>query len=157
MFSGLKQNSIVYILDKSNSISFKTGTVTRINSKYNQLNPMDALLDITVSSSDGNYSFEKIPSSLSIANYGTLVLSDSKESLIADIEATIKNSQSIIDSVDYHKKLVDDCGAVLEQLNPSLLKERETEERMCKLEDKITGMEDKLASIYNKLISPENS
>ena len=97
MFSGLKQNSIVYILDKSNSVSFKTGTVTRINSKYNQLNPMDALLDITVSSSDGNYSFEKIPSSLSIANYGTLVLSDSKESLIADIEATIKNSQSIID------------------------------------------------------------
>jgi len=156
MFSGLKQNSLVYILDKSNSVTFKTGTVARINSKYNQLNPMDALLDITVNTTDGNYSFEKIPSSLSIANYGTMVLSDSKESLITDVEATMKNSQTIIDSVDYHKKLIEDCSAVLEKLNPSLIKERETEERMCKLEDKITGMEDKLASIYNKLINPEN-
>lgn len=162
MFSGLRQNSLFYILEKGDTVSLKIGQVVSVSNpqpKYNQFPTMqpysqpDTTVDVKVKVGDDVIDFKQLPSNLSIANFGQngMVVSESKEAMSAEVEAMLRNSNSIIDSIPYHKKILTCCDDMLRQLNPQFAKEKEQEEKIGGLEQKIGGIENTLSQMMGML------
>ena len=97
--------------------------------------------------------FKKLPSSSSIADSGKggVIVSDSKEVMNSEVESMLQSSQSILDRIDYHKKVVQNCNQILRVLNPRLAKEKERDDDISNLKNKIGGLEDKMDKILTIL------
>lgn len=159
MFSSLRQDSIIYILDKKNKPALSTGrviSVSAITPKYptsfnNPLGNIETTVDITVNMDGVNMDFKKIPSSLSIYGDNGFVISETKEAMISEIEMMKNNSKNIIESIEYHKSILDSCDEMLEKLNPNLAKEKENELKMNSLETRMSNIETVLAEMNDTL------
>lgn len=157
MFQGLRQNSLIYVLEKTDKgLSLRTGQVTNVSNpqpKYGQFVPnTEMLVDIKVKL-DGEESaeFKQLPASGSIANSGNVVVSDSSEAMCAEVDGMLRISQQVIDSVPYHETILASGDAVKRQLNPRLAKEKEQEEKIGALEEKMDGIEDTLNNMMGML------
>lgn len=159
MFSALRQGSLFYILDKSDNPTLKVGSVVSVSQpapKYgNQysIGQPETVVDVSVKVGEDVIKFEKLPSVLSIANFGQngIVVSESKEAMNAEVEAMLRISRGIIESVPYHEKVIQSCDVMLRELNPQFAKEKEQEEKIGMLEQKMDGMDKTLANISRML------
>ena len=162
MFSGLRQNSLFYILEKGEAVTLKIGQVVSVSNpqpKYNQYQPLqpynqpETTVDVKVKIGDDTMDFKQLPSNLSIVNFGQngMVVSESKEAMSAEVEAMLRNSNSILDSIPYHKKVITCCDEMLRQLNPQFAKEKEQEEKIGVLEQKMGGIENTLSQMMGML------
>ena len=161
MFSALRSGSPFYILEKANEPKLKIGSVVSVSQptpKYsNSFVPNqqfgDMVVDIVVKVADEEFKFEKLPSNLSIANFGQsgVVVSESKEAMNTEVEGMFRASKQILDSIPYHEKVLSECDVILRELNPQFAKEKEQEEKIASLEVKVGGMEGKLDQIANML------
>lgn len=163
MFSGLRQNSIIYVLEKKQGdgerLSLRIGQVLSVSNpqpKY-QLNyqlgaqGMETTVDITVKFQDEQMEFKQLPSTAQIANCGDLVLSESHDAIDAEVQAMYRTSKEIVESEAYHRQMMEDCIKIRSILNPQIAKEREQAEKITKLESKVSGMEDTLSDIKGML------
>ena len=130
MFSNLSQNSILYVLDINNSPKVLSGPVERVTiprPKYNTFNPnMEMVVDIFATINGERREFKGVPNS-TIANFGndSFILADSRESLNSYINAMMKNSKGILDSVEKHQKLLANYEEALSELNPDIKADKE--------------------------------
>lgn len=76
--------------------------------------------------------------------YENLVVSDNKDAMSAEVDAMLRQSKAILESVDYNKMVVESCEGMLQQLNPQIAKEKEQSEKINKLEGKVSGIEGKI-------------
>ena len=156
MFSTLRQNSPIYILDKKGSPVLKKGVIesvspqrSRTGSFYGQ--PMDMVVDITVNVDGSKEEFKNIPASLNIANDGNLVISESKEAMSTEVDSMLSISKQILESVDYHQEVIKKCEQILKDLNPQFAKDKLQEEKINSLEERMGGVEDTLGDIKDML------
>ena len=163
MFSGLRQNSIIYVLEKKHGdgekLSLRIGQVLSVSNpqpKYQQnyqlgAQGMETTVDITVKFQDEQMEFKQLPSTAQIANCGDLVLSESHDAIDAEVQAMYRTSKEIVESEAYHRQMMEDCIKIRSILNPQIAKEREQAEKITKLESKVSGMEDTLSDIKGML------
>ncbi len=159
MFSSLRQDSLLYVLNKREVPSLAIGRVVSVSApapKYPTTfvptpNGLETTIDITVSIDGSNTDFKKVPSQLSIYGDNGIVISESREAMNAEIEAMQSNSRKIIDSVETHRKIIDSCSDMLVTLNPSIAKEKEQEAKIDALESKIGGIEAALSEMNGML------
>ena len=159
MFSGLRQNSIIYVLEKKHGdgerLSLRIGQVLSVSNpqpKYQQnyqlvAQGMETTVDITVKFQDEQMEFKQLPSTAQIANCGDLVVSESHDAIDAEVQAMYRTSKEIVESEAYHRQMMEDCIKIRSILNPQIAKEREQAEKITKLESKVSGMEDTLSDI----------
>lgn len=157
MLSALQQGSLVYIIDKTKDIKYLIGEVvnkTEPAADYSNpnigLNP-PTYFDLIVKVDNETYKFQHLNASLSVANSDNAVVSETKEGLTPTVENILHNSKKIIDpdNIQYHTQAVASCEEILKKLNPVFAKDKERDERIQSLEDKVTGMDDKLDKIFN--------
>ena len=162
MFSGLRQQSLFYILEKGQNPNLKIGNVTAVSNpqpKFNQFpstqpfGQTETVVDITVKVGEQTMEFKQLPSNLSIANSGTVVVSDSREAMTAEVEAMLASSKQILESIPYHQGVVAACDGMMTLLNPQIAKER----KIGELEAKMGGIENALNQIVGMLSASENS
>lgn len=160
MFSGLRQNSTIYILEKTEVPSLKIGQVMSVSNpkpKYGTTAPLygnpEQEVDISVKVGDTSMEFKRLPAHLSIANDGNMVVSESREAMYNEVDGMKRTSQSVLDSIPYHEGVVNACDAMSEVLNPAIAKERQTEQRIGAMEEKMGGMESTLLNIQDMLAS----
>ena len=163
MFSGLRQNSIIYVLEKKHGdgerLSLRIGQVLAVSNpqpKYQQnyqlgAQGMETTVDISVKFQDEQMEFKQLPSTAQIANCGDLVLSESHDAIDAEVQAMYRTSKEIVESEAYHRQMMEDCIKIRSILNPQIAKEREQAEKITKLESKVSGMEDTLSDIKGML------
>lgn len=160
MFQGLRQGGLFYILDKGEDVSLKVGQVVSVSNpqpRYNQFgNPTygaqpDMVVDVKVKVADEVMKFKQLNASINIANSGNMVVSDSKEAMSAEVEGLMRSSKQIIDSISYHEKVVASCDAILRELNPQFAKEKEQEEKIGALEERMGNIDDKLSAMFDLL------
>ena len=162
MFSTLRQNSQIYILDKKGSPILKKGVIESVSSQRSRTGsfygqPMDMVVDITVNVEGSTEEFKNIPASLSIANDGNMVISESREAMSTEVDSILSISKQILESVDYHKEVIDKCEQILKDLNPQFAKDKLQEEKINSLEERIGGVEDTLGDIKDMLSKALNS
>lgn len=153
---------MLYILRKGSKPELRIGTVTAITDpvpKFGQTpiygQQMATTVDISVKVNDASLRFEKLDSGAAIMTYPTenTVVASSREAMAGEVEAMIRNSRQIIDSVAYHRSVLESCDGMLRELNPQFAKEKEQEEKLGALEGKVTSMETTLTDIRNMLTS----
>ena len=83
---------------------------------------------ISISNNDTINEYKQLASNLSVANAGNLIVSDSKDAMSAEVDAMIRNSRSVLDSIPYHEKVMQACDSMLRDLNPQFAKEKQQEE-----------------------------
>jgi hypothetical protein len=163
MFQSLRQNSLFYILEKGDNLNLKVGQVVNVSNpqpKYNQFqttmpyNPQqEMVVDVKVKVGDETIDFKQIPANLAIANSenNSVVVSESKEAMSAEVEAMLRTSKNILDSVPYHEKTMAKCDIILRELNPNFKKEKEQEEKIGALEERMGNIDDKLNKMFDLL------
>lgn len=136
MFSNLSKGSVLYGLDNKEGVKLFTATVNSVTLPYprnaqtvfGQLPEM--VVDIVVNLNGERKEFKQVPSNNVIADFGpnTIVLSDSKDSLMNYVRSLKQTSKSIIDSAPMHEKLIPQYDQVLQELNPELVNESAVKE-----------------------------
>ena len=156
MFSTLRQNSPIYVLDKKDFPVLKKGIIetvspqrSRTGSFYGQ--PMDMIVDIRVNIDGTSQEFKNIPANLSIVNDGNIVISETKEAMSTEVDSMLSISKQILESVDYHKDVIEKCEQILKDLNPQFAKDKLQEEKINSLESRIGGVENTLGDIKDML------
>nr|WP_297003217.1 hypothetical protein [Prevotella sp.] len=153
MFQGLRNNSLFYVLDKGENPNLQIGQVVSVSNpqtKYPSFKngctpqPMDTGVDVKGKLGDEEVDFKQLPANGQIANDKNLVVSDNKEAMSAEVDAMLRQSKAILESVDYHERVVKSCEGMLLQLNPQIAKEREQTAKINKLEGKGSGIEGKI-------------
>lgn len=153
MFQGLRTNSLFYVLDKGEKPNLRIGQVVSVSNpqtKYPTFNngftpqPMETVVDVKVKLGDEEVDFKQLPANGQIANDKNLVVSDNKDAMSAEVDAMLRQSKAILESVDYNKRVVESCEGMLQQLNPQIAKEKEQTEKINKLEGKVSGIEGKI-------------
>lgn len=160
MFQGLRQNGLFYILEKGDDLKLRVGQVVSVSNpqpKYGQFNTPtfgsqpEMTVDIRVKVDEETMDFKQLSANASIANSGNVVVSDSKDAMSAEVEGLLRTSKAILESVPYHEKMLVSCDNVLRDLNPSFKKEKEQEEKIGALEEKMVGIEGTLNDMMSML------
>jgi hypothetical protein len=160
MFSGLRQGSLFFILEKGEELTLKIGQVVSVSNpqpKYNQFSVQptftqpEMVVDVKVKIGEETVDFKQLGANMNIANSGNVVVSDSKEAMSMEVESLLRNSKQIIESVPYHEKVVVSCDSMLRELNPQFAKEKEQEEKIDALEEKMGGIESTLNQMMGLL------
>lgn len=141
MFSALRQNSLFYILDKNNKPTLKVAKVVSISSVQYKTG-LTQTIDVVVNADGETLNFNELPANLSIADSKTgVVVSESREQMMTEIENMMTTSQNILDNISYHESVVDSCNEMLIKLNPKFAKEKEQEDKIKSLECKVNSIE----------------
>ena len=160
MFSALRQSGTVYILTKGDTPALKTGVVQSVTSPVTkfgtQLMPgqfqQDTVIDLTVKVGDELLTFKQLPSASVIASSGNMVVSESRDAMVAEVENMIRTSKEVLESVDYHRNALEACESIMCSLNPRLAEEKEQKEKIETLERKLGGIEDTVGDLKELLL-----
>ena len=151
LFKDLKNNYPVYILNKQD-MTLTQGVATGVgfprvpmNYKPGQAN---MVVDVTIMA-EGKTATYEIPDNLSVTFANNLVLSTEKAGLINEVEAIRSTAEQIINSYDSQKERFDKASSLLSELSPTFKDQKQTGERLDKMESSITEMK----SMMEKLMS----
>lgn len=164
MFSSLRQDSLFYILDKRTLplITLKTGRVSAVSNPVPKYSPntnpftplangVDTTVDITVMVDGQNVEFKKVPSNLTIYGENGVIISESKDAISSEIEATRESSKKRVEGYDNDKKIIEQCDIIYAQLHPSIAQEKERETKLNALETRMDSIESVLSEMNKTL------
>lgn len=162
MFSGLHQGNTLYVLDKSEEPKVVVGYVERMSAPhpmYQGYNPnvsfganLQTVVDIVLKIGNDKKEFVGVPSTATIHSNGDYVLSETKDSMIQEVNAMLANSKSILSNVEQHKSNIQACEKILKELSPVYAKEQERDEAIDSLTKQVNGMQDILARLEQRLM-----
>lgn len=167
MFSGLRQGNIIYLLDKSN-LSLTVAEVVKTSNPYTMLqkqqgNKMqmmptymqpqgqDQFVDIVAKSPDHELNLEELPSNQSYCFKNNVFVCDNIDAINAEIDSNERSSKMVLDSVPYHEKAIEAYKEMKLRVNPQFAKEREQEEKIGALEERMGNIDDKLNRMFELL------
>lgn len=158
MFSGLRQGSRFYILSKGEDVGLKVGIVTSFTAPHPKqahqgmaMFGAEMVVDITAKVGDEEVEFKNLNANMNIANSGELVVSDSQEAMSVEVESLLRNSRQVLDSIPHHEQVVSACDTMLRELNPQFAKEKQQEEKIGALEERMGNIDEKLTMMFDLL------
>lgn len=155
MFSALRQGSVIYILEKGEKPTLKLGQVESITQPNNNFLMNGATVDINVKVGNSTMEFKNVPSGYSVTSYNNAIIAETKELMSTEVDNMLQSSRSIVDSVSYHNNVIQACEEILKDLNPRFARERERDEDISNLKDKMGGIESKMEQILSLLSKEE--
>lgn len=161
MLSGLRQGTPVYVLYK-NEPRFAVGKVAQVSNQYppqfnfqQPLNPsnMGMMVDLSIDVDGKTETYPRIPINSSIAEFPDkgVILSETRDGIVNEINVIRNASQTAIDQVDLHRRIIASCDQLLLDLNPQLKHEQEQAGKIAKLEQQLAGMSDQIAALTGML------
>lgn len=157
MFNNLRSGAPIYILHKQEP-NVEVGEVISVGQPQPQypayqngmIQQPRTLVDVRVKVGEQTIDLQKLPSDLSVADCNGMVVSETKESILNEVAAMSKISQSVLDSVDRHKSIVEKCSQLIEELNPEVKREAERAKELCDLRSEVGELKTLLSQLLNK-------
>lgn len=166
MFSALSQGSPIYIIDKTDGLKYKTGEVVGVV----QVNSFGGTFGTTSFAPNGTVTlkvkvdnnvidYPEVPINGSVMTYnnGATIICETKQGLISELENALQQTKQILADRPKYEQIVSDCENLLKEINPVFAKDKERDDRINSLDDKVTSMEGKLDKILNVLSTNNNS
>lgn len=158
MFGALRQGSMIYILEKQNVLGLKIGRIETTTQPtgygmgpYGQPT-FGQTLDITVKYDDGTTDeFKQLQANGSVAMYGNVVVAETRELMLQEIESMERESKKIIESIPYHEGVLKSVGEMKASLSPEYAKEVETDKRLVSLEQGLGSIQQDQKTILDML------
>lgn len=165
MFSALSQGNLVYIIDKTDGLKYKTGEIVNVV-QGNMFGGTfgtpsfvpngTVTLKVKVDNNVIDYPEAPLNGSKASYNNGATIVCDNKQGLISEIESTLQSTKQLLADRSKHEQIVSDCEEILKELNPVFAKDKERDDRINNLDSKVTSIESKLDKILNA-VSINNS
>ena len=161
MLSGLRPGVPVYVLYK-NEPKFAVGKVAQVSNQYppqfnfqQPINPnnMGMMVDLSIEVDGKAETYPRIPINSSIAEFPDkgVIISETRDGIVNEINVIRNASQTAIDQVDVHKRIIASCDQLLLDLNPQLKHEQEQAGKIARLEEQLAGMSDQIAALTGML------
>lgn len=159
MLSGLRAGTPVFILYKHEP-RFAMGKVVSVSNQFPQFNLQQPLMpgngpvvDITVEVDGKTETYPRVPTSSTIAEFPDkgVVLSETRDGIINEVNAIRSASENAINQVETHKRVITECDKLLLDLNPQLKREREQANEIAMLKEQLSGMSDQIAALTGML------
>ena len=161
MFSNLRINSQLYILHRDTTPYIEIGQVISVSQprpKFqtgNYITPQEQVVDIVVNINGNNITLQSLPANLDVADQGTingsLFISTSRDAMNTEINSMRQKSLDIINSVENHKKTVQDCELLLQRLNPEFAEQKQQKQEIDMLKTQVSeimnGMKELMAQL----------
>lgn len=159
MLSALRTGTPVYILYK-NEPRFAVGKVSQVSNQYPNLGYQQPIIpgnnvavDIAIEVDGKTETYQRIPLNSSIAEFPDkgVLISETRDGIVNEVNAIRSASQTAIDQVEMHKRVIASCDQLLLDLNPQLKKEQEQANEIADLKQKLAGMSDQIAALTGML------
>lgn len=161
MFKDLRPNTPFFIFDKGDKTSLQQGHVVTVSqpmvkpqTNFNQVYPYqpEYVVDVRIKVGESIMNFNQLPANLSIADFPTtgnqkIVVSANRDLIRTEVESTMANSKTVLESISKHEDIVRECEKILQEINPSFAKDKEQEEEIKNLRQQVASMEEKLKGI----------
>lgn len=158
MFQSLRPNSIVYILHKGDTPKLETGYVSNtpvVKPKYAVPHtfgqPQEMVVDISIKINGQIFNYNNIPANLDIAdsysNGESIVISDSKEAMNAEIISLKQKSSDIINSIEFHRNQINKLDEILSILNPEFAEKQAQQEEINNLKTQMSEMSKSMSEL----------
>lgn len=164
MFSNLRTNSQLYILHRDATPYIEIGQVVSVSQprpRYqtnNYIAPQEQVVDIVVSINGNNITLQSLPANLDVADQGTingsLFISTQRDAMNTEINSMRQKSLDIINSVEHHKKVIQDCEVLLQRLNPEFAEQKQQKQEIdmlkTQMSEMMVGMKELMAQLKSK-------
>lgn len=164
MFSNLRTNSQIYILHKEATPYIEVGQVVSVSQPQprfpitNFMSPQELVVDVVVKINGNDITLQKLPANLDVADQGSatgaLVITTSREAMNAEVDSLRQKSLGILNSVEYHQKIVQDCEVLLQRLNPEFAEQKQQKQEIDMLKTQMSemmiGMKELMAQLKSK-------
>ena len=167
MFSNLRTNSQIYILHRDATPYVEIGQVISVSQpqpRYqvnNFMAPQELVVDIVVNINGNNVTLQKLPANLDVADQGTaeagVIITTSREAMNYEVDSLRQKSISILNSIDYHKKRVQDCELLLQRLNPEFAEQKQQKQEINMLKSQMSEMMNGMKELMAQLKSKEDT
>ena len=148
MFSGLRENSPIYILIKGERPELQIGTVVSVSNPSGGFGHVPGYtqtttVEVTVRVGEKTFDIKALPSQQTSHLYvkENAFVTDNRQDMLMEVENMQRTSRAVLESMAYHEEVVNACDAMLVNLNHQIAIEREREERLDSMEDRIGGVE----------------
>lgn len=151
MFQSVRPNSPIYILHKGDNARLETGYVVNQpipKAKYPMPaafgQPQEMVVDLVVKVNDMNMNYNSLPAqsdiSDSYSNGESITISDSRDAMNAEIMSVKQKSIDVINSVGYHKALIEQYDKLLSDFNPEVAEKQAQQQEMASMRKKMDEM-----------------
>lgn len=151
-FQNLRPNNTLYILYKSIP-KLEIGKVNSVSPPIPKFtgNFSDMIVDISATVNDAINNFQKVPANVEIADIGNDIIISSNKQIITDEISTLKQrSQDIIDSIDFHTKVVQDCEGFIKILNPEIAEKEQRDQETKQLREEISSLKEMFSNFVKQ-------
>ena len=169
MFSNLRTNSQLYILHRDTTPYIEIGQVVSVSQPRprfqtnSYITPQEQVVDIVVSINGNNITLQSLPANLDVADQGTingsLFISTSRDAMNTEINSMRQKSLDIINSIDTHKKIIQDCELLLQRLNPEFAEQKQQKQELDTLKIQVSeimnGMKELMAQFKKENNKPQ--
>ena len=158
MFQSVRPNSQIFILHKGDTPNIELGTVTnqpmprpkyQLPATFGQ--PQEMVVDLVVKINDRTVNYNSLPAQSDIAdsssNGENLVISDSRDAMNAEILNLKQKSTDIINSVEFHKGLLEQYDKIIAQLNPEFAEKQEQKQELDTLRAQMAEMSRSISAL----------
>ena len=164
MFSNLRTNSQLYILHRDATPYIEIGQVVSVSQprpRYqtsSYIAPQEQVVDIVVEINGNNITLQSLPANLDVADQGTingsLFISTQRDAMNTEINSMRQKSLDIINSVEHHKKVIQDCEVLLLRLNPEFTEQKQQKQEIdmlkTQMSEMMSGMKELMAQLKSK-------
>lgn len=157
MFQSLRASNQFYILHKDAVPYVEIGSVVSVSAPMPKFplptnfgQPQEMVVDVVVRVNDNNVTFQKLPANQEIADFGmngAIVVATSKEAMNSELSSLRQKSVDIINSVNFHKSVIDGCDKTLRDLNPEYAEKQQQQEEINTLKQNMEEMRRGMADL----------
>lgn len=150
MFSNLRTSSQIYILHRDATPYVEIGQVVSVSQprpRYqanSYIAPQEQVVDVVVGVNGNNITLQNLPANLDVADQGTingsLFISTTRDAMNTEISSMRQKSLDIINSVEHHKKIIQDCELLLQRLNPEFAEQKQQKQEIDMLKTQVSEM-----------------
>jgi len=164
MFQGLRAGSPFYILHKDEP-KIEVGEVVLVSNpsplfqtsfQGGGVQMPTMTVDVKVNVGGQEVDFVKLRADQCIADSSGVVVSESRDAMLGEIESFKKNSERALGEVSRHEHIVEECGRMLAVLNPQIQRELTQSKEIEGLKSEVSGIRDEMLDIKAMLAKALN-
>lgn len=117
--------------------------------------PQEMVVDIVVKVNNADTTYQKLPATADIADFGTsgIVISASREAMNAEVVSLKNKSIDAVNSIDYHKGVIEGCDIILSGLNPEYAERQQQQAEITELKSQMAELMKMNRELMNRLDS----
>lgn len=136
MFKELKSGYPIYLFDRA-SVKYEQAKVMSVQQNFQPSTFGRMEVNVTVQTADGKQNTYSVTDTEQTAYAGTLLLATTKECVVNEVNALKSNSEEVLSKVEEHKRIVEECGKLLAELDTAFRDQQKTNERLDQMESKL--------------------